>query len=147
MAAQFLGIPELFIPEDALGPDIAECSRELIMMGIPSNQTVVVNEYLELAFAQSGAVKMRQIVNCGTRGVHRRLIDQMDLTEKSRVAGDGAIQSLQVFEKRHPRRAMPLCDLFYCDREFVDCIRGRLAAVPQRDVGWRAHVRDSKFIN
>src|SRR5690349_20188060 len=110
------------------------------MMGVPASQAVVVDEYLELAFAQSGAVEVRKIIDRGASGMHRRLVDQMNSTEKSRVAGDGVIQSRQVLEKRHPRRAMPFGDRSYRDRELVDGIEGRLIAVRQREVRWRAHV-------
>jgi len=82
MPAQFLWLCERLVIEHAFGADIAKRSRQLIMVRIAAGQPVVVNKYPKLALAQRWAVEMRQIINGGTCGVHRRLIDKVYPTEK-----------------------------------------------------------------
>ena len=67
--------------EHALGAYVAKRSRQLIVMGIVTGQPIVVDINLQLAFAQSRAVEMRQIVNRGARGVHCRLVYEVYLSE------------------------------------------------------------------
>jgi hypothetical protein len=55
-------------------------------MGITTWEAVIVDQYLELAFAQRRAVEMRETVHCCTRGVHRRLVYQMYLAKEGRIA-------------------------------------------------------------
>src|SRR6516164_1377174 len=123
MATQFLGVAELLILQQTLRPDVAERSRQLIMMRVAARQTVIVDKYLQLAFAQGGAVEVRQIVDRRARSVHRRLINQMDPAKKRRVACNGVIQSSQISEKRHPRRPVLLDQAFYRAPELIDWIR------------------------
>jgi len=92
------------------------------MVRIASRQAVIIDEYLQLALAKGRAVKVRQVVDGGTRGVHGRLINQMNLAEERRVTGDLVIQSGQISEKRHPRRAMLLGDGSYRDGKLIDCL-------------------------
>jgi hypothetical protein len=76
------------------------------MMGIAVCEPVIVDEYLELAFAQCRAVEMRKIINSRAGRVHGRLVDQMDLAEKGWITRHSAGELRQALEKRHARRAM-----------------------------------------
>jgi hypothetical protein len=82
VTAQFLWLSERLVIEQTFGADIAKRSRQLVMMSIAARQAIVVDKYLKLALAQSRAVEVRQIIDRGTCGVHRRLIDKVYLTEK-----------------------------------------------------------------
>ena len=82
MAAQFLWLCECLVIEHAFGADIAKRPRQLVMVRIAAGQPIIVNKYLKLALAQRWAVEVRQIIDGGTGGVHRRLIDKVYLTEK-----------------------------------------------------------------
>jgi hypothetical protein len=73
------------------------------MMGIAIGEPVIVDEYLELAFAQCRAVEMWQIVDRRAGRVHGRLVDQMDPTQEPGVARQRARQASQARKKRHPR--------------------------------------------
>src|SRR6266404_5358453 len=92
------------------------------MVRIASRQAVVIDEYPQLALAKGRTVEVRQVVDGGTRGVHGRLINQMNLAEERRVAGELVIQSGQVSEKRHPRRPMLLGDGSYRGGKLIDCV-------------------------
>jgi hypothetical protein len=95
------------------------------MMRITARQAIVVDKYLKLALAQGRAVEMRQIIDRGTCGVHRRLIDKVYLTEERRVAGGCVVERREIAEKGHPRRAMLLGKHTYRRRKFIDCVGGR----------------------
>jgi hypothetical protein len=75
-------------------------------MGITICEPIIIDEYLELAFAQCRAIEMRKIINRRTGRVHGRLVDQMDLAEKGWITRHSARELRQAFEKRHARRAM-----------------------------------------
>jgi hypothetical protein len=72
------------------------------MVRIAAQQAIVIDEYLKLALAHCRAVEVRQIIDGGARGVHRRLIDKMYLTEKRRIAGGRVIEGSEVAEEWHP---------------------------------------------
>src|SRR5439155_13025020 len=101
MAAQLAGLTEFFVFEHTLRADIAKRPCQLIVMGIAAGEAVIVDEYLELAFAQRRAVQMRQMVHRGAGGMHRRLVDQMYATEKARISGDRCRHCCQMPKKRH----------------------------------------------
>ena len=102
VAAQLIGITELFVLQHALGSNIAEGSRQLIVVRIAARQTVIVDQNLELALAQRRTVEMRQVIDCRAGRVHGRLVDQMYLTEKGWVARRRTRHRGQAFEERHP---------------------------------------------
>ena len=102
VAAQFLWLCECLVIEHAFGADIAKRSRQLIMVGVSARQAIVVDKYLKLALAQGWAVEVRQIINGGTCGVHRRLIDKVYLTEKCRIAGGRVVEGREIAEEGHP---------------------------------------------
>src|SRR6516162_7075455 len=77
VAAQLLGMTELFGLQHALCPNVAKGSRQLVMVRIATRQAVIVDENLELAFAQRRAVEMRQIIHRRAGRMHGRLVDQM----------------------------------------------------------------------
>jgi hypothetical protein len=70
-------------------------------MGVAAGQTIVVDKDLKLAFAHGRAVEMRQVIDRGACRMHCRLVDQMYLAEKGRVAGGRAIEVGEITEKRH----------------------------------------------
>ena len=90
------------------------------MMGVAAFQTVVIDEDLQLALAHRRAVEMRQVIDRGPGGVHRRLIHQVDLAEKIGVAGDREGQRGDPAEERHPRGAVLLDQRGHLARELVD---------------------------
>src|SRR5208282_6396676 len=106
VAAQLLGIAELFVLEHALCANVAKGARQLIVMRITARQTIVVDKDPEFALAQRRTVEMRQVVHCRAGRMHGRLVDQMYLAKQARIAGNRARQGRQPCEKRHPRRSM-----------------------------------------
>jgi hypothetical protein len=76
------------------------------MMGIAIRETVIVEEYLELALAQCRAVEMRKIINRRPGRVHGRLVNQMDLAEKGWITRYSVGQPRQALEERHAQRAV-----------------------------------------
>jgi predicted chitinase len=72
------------------------------MVRVSARQAIVVDKYLKLALAQGWAVEVRQIINGGTCGVHRRLIDKVYLTEKCRIAGGRVVEGREIAEEGHP---------------------------------------------
>ena len=93
--AQFLVAAELLVLEQDIGADAAERAGQLIVVGVATRQTVVIDKDLQLALAQRRAVEMRQVIDRGAGGVHRRLIEQVDFAEKLRVADDRKGQCCQ----------------------------------------------------
>ncbi len=128
--AQFLGAAELLILEQDLGADVAERAGQLVVVGVAAGQTVVIDKDLQLALAQRRVVEMRQVVDRGTGGVHRRLIDQMHFAEKLRVAGDRKGQGRQTAKERHARRTMPVKQRQHIAPKVAHRIRLHLVAIP-----------------
>ncbi len=124
--AQCLGAAELLVLEQDPGADVAKRAGQLIVVGVATRQTIVVDEDLQLSLAQRRVVEVRQIVDRGAGGVHRRLINQVDFAEKLRVADDRERQCRQPAKKRHPGRAMPVEQREHLALEAGDRIRHRL---------------------
>src|SRR5271170_5474517 len=120
MATQLFGRAKLLIVEQELCADVPKRPRQLVVVGIATRQTIIIDVYLQLPLAQRRAVEMWQIIDSRARGVHGRLVDQMDFTEQLRVACNRERQLRQVPEKRHPRRAMLIQQRQHRAREAVD---------------------------
>jgi hypothetical protein len=129
VAAKSRGITELFVPQNALGPNVAEGSRQLIVVRIAACQTVIVDQNLELALAQRRTVEMGQVIDCRAGSVHGRLVDQMYLTEKGWVARRRTRDLGQAVEERHPRRSMSLEHRGHRIGELVDRAEPRLGVI------------------
>jgi hypothetical protein len=63
VVAELTGFPELFLVEETLCANLEKCPGQLVMMGVAVRQTVIVDEYLELAFPQCRAVEMGKIID------------------------------------------------------------------------------------
>src|SRR3954470_20305177 len=113
---------EFFVAELYCGPDVLEGASQLVMMRVALGKTIIVNEDLQLAFAQPWAIKVRQVVNRGARRMHRRLVDQMHIAQKIRIACDRQGQAADVPKEWHARWPMLLDDFNESGRKSVDRI-------------------------
>src|SRR3954451_21878150 len=84
---------------------------------------------------------MREIVNRRSRCVHRRLVDQMYVTEELGVAGNRERQRLDAPEERHARRPVLLDHVDHGLRQWLDRLVIRLGHIPklQIDSGLHRH--------
>src|SRR5215469_10573529 len=104
--AQLTRFSKFLITEQTLCANAEKSFGELIMMHVAIREPVIVYKYSELAFAQRRAVEMGQMINCSAGGVHRRLVDQMDLAQQLRVARHCAGQTGHAAKEWHSRRSV-----------------------------------------